>query len=330
VPKVLTGAPPATPWAARRADDSYGAGASPDWREVDWLAHLHQVEIAGRRVNYADLGQGDGPPVVFVHGLGGQWQNWLENIPFFAQNRRVVALDLPGHGLSDMPPDKISISGYGRTVNELCERLELGRVDLVGNSMGGFVAAEVALQFPDRVNRLVLVSAAGITSADMKRSPGPVILRVGAGLATYTAARFRQIAARPMTRHFALSLVARHPSRLAPDLVYEGLMKGTGKEGFDDALRACLDYDFRDRLDDIGCETLIVWGDSDAVLPAKDADEFERLISNSRKVVLEDTGHVPMVERPVRFNDCVQEFLDGESVGVPAKGSDSEEEAAAA
>jgi pimeloyl-ACP methyl ester carboxylesterase len=323
-------APPAPPWAAKRATQGYGESAEPSWRQVDWQSLLHQVDIDGRSVNYVELGEGEGPPIVFVHGLGGQWQNWLENLPFFAQERRVVALDLPGHGLSEMPREKITIPGYGRTVNELGDRLELGQIDLVGNSMGGFVAAEVARESPERVNRLVLVSAAGITSADLKRSPGPVVLKVGGALATYTAARFRQIAARPITRHIALALVARHPSLLAPDLVYEGLMKGAGKPGFDDALRATLDYDFRDRLDDIRSPTLIVWGHDDAVIPARDADEYERLVSNSRKVVLDDTGHVPMVERPVAFNDCVGEFLEGEAVGQPTAGSGSEEEPAAA
>jgi pimeloyl-ACP methyl ester carboxylesterase len=155
---------------------------------------------------------------------------------------------------------------------------------------------------------------------------------VGGALATYTAARFRDIAARPITRHFALALVARHPSLLAPDLVYEGLMKGSGKPGFNDALRATLDYDFRDRLDDIRAPTLIVWGENDAVIPTQDADEYERLIADSRKVVLEDTGHVPMAERPRAINDCVGEFLEGGQVGEPTEGSSSgsEEEPAAA
>jgi pimeloyl-ACP methyl ester carboxylesterase len=332
MPKVLSAAPPASPWAAKRATEGYGESAEPSWRQIDWQSLLHEMEIDGRRVNYVELGEGDGPPIVFVHGLGGQWQNWLENLPYFAQKRRVVALDLPGHGLSEMPREEITIPGYGQTVDELADRLELGRIDLVGNSMGGFVTAEVARESPERVNRLVLVSAAGITSADLKRSPGPAVLKVGGALATYTAARFREIAARPITRHFALALVARHPSLLAPDLVYEGLMKGAGKPGFDDALRATLDYDFRDRLDDIRAPTLIVWGGNDAVLPARDADEYERLISDSRKVVLDDTGHVPMVERPRAFNEAAGEFLEGKPVGAPTEGSGSgsEEEPAAA
>src|SRR3954454_885942 len=79
---------PATPRAARRVRDGYGESAEPNWRTIDWQAHLHQVEIDGAPVNYVDLGPGDHPPVVFVHGLGGQWQNWLENIPRAAQERR--------------------------------------------------------------------------------------------------------------------------------------------------------------------------------------------------------------------------------------------------
>ena len=103
--------------------------------------------------------------------------------------------------------------------------------------------------------------------------------------------------------------MARHPSRLKPDLAYEGFFKGTGKPGFTDALRACLDYDFRDRLPEIGCPTLIVWGEKDSIIPVKDAQEFERLIPDSRKVVMQDTGHVPMAERPETFNDLMMEFL---------------------
>ena len=97
--------------------------------------------------------------------------------------------------------------------------------------------------------------------------------------------------------------MARHPSRLAPDLTFEAMIKGAGKPGFDDALRACLDFDFRERLPDIACPTLIVWGENDAILPVGDADEFERLIPDARKVVMRDTGHVPMLERPGTFND---------------------------
>jgi pimeloyl-ACP methyl ester carboxylesterase len=315
-------------------DHTYADGDDSTWIEVDWPSMTRRVTVDGREVNVVDTGgstqptssagTGGQPAMVFVHGLGGAWQNWLLNIPAFMGSHRVIAPDLPGFGESPMPRDEISIKGYARILDELLDKLGVESAVLVGNSMGGFVAAEVARSSPEMVNKLVLVSAAGITSVDLKRSPGPVVLKIGAALATYTAARFKQIAARPYTRHFALSLVARHPSLLAPDVAYEGLMKGAGKEGFDDALRATLDYDFRDRLDDIACETLIVWGRNDAVLPARDADEYERLIPHSRKIVLDDTGHIPMVERPAAFNDTVSEFFGGEAVGEPTEGPASE------
>jgi pimeloyl-ACP methyl ester carboxylesterase len=300
---------PATPRAARRVRDGYGESAEPNWRTIDWQAHLHQVEIDGAPVNYVDIGSGDHPPVVFVHGLGGQWQNWLENIPRAAQERRAIAIDLPGFGLSPMPHEEITIPGYGRTVNALCDRLGLGVVELVGNSMGGFISAEVAIQFPQRVDRLILVSAAGITSADLDRRPIQTVGRIATVLTNWSAPLDRKIASRAKARHLALALVARHPSLLKADLAYEGFFKGTGKPGFNDALLACLEYDFRERLPEIGVPTLIVWGEQDSIIPVKDADEFERLISDSRKVVMRQTGHIGMAERPAAFNDLMIDFL---------------------
>ncbi len=304
------GAAPAPPWRDRDADESYGATASPDWRQTDWARELKTIEVDGTPINYVDVGSGDEEPVVLVHGLGGQWQNWLENIPRLAQERRVLALDLPGFGLTPEPSDgEITIRGYGRCVDAFCEKLGLGEVDMVGNSMGGFVAAEVAIQFPERVARLALVSAAGITSADALQAPILTIGRLATAIATNTAAQDRQLAARPITRHASLSLVARHPRLLKADLAYEGFFKGAGKPGFNAALRACLDYDFRDRLPDVKVPTLIVWGEKDSIIPVRDADEFERLIEDSRKVVMKDTGHIPMAERPQAFNDVLVEFL---------------------
>jgi pimeloyl-ACP methyl ester carboxylesterase len=310
--KFVPTARPATVRAARRAGQGYGETAEPDWRSIGWLSHLRQLDVGGTPVNYVDLGEGEGEPIVFVHGLGGQWQNWLENLPRAALERRVIALDLPGFGLTPMPPDEITIPGYGRCVDALCEALDLGRVDIVGNSMGGYIAAEVAIQFPQRIDQLLLVSAAGITSADIARRPIYTLGRIATILTTHLAAQQRAIAARPKTRHLALELVARHPSLLRADLAYEGFFKGAGKPGFEAALQACLEYDFRDRLPDIRQPTLIVWGENDSIIPVRDAHEFERLIPDSRKIVMKDTGHIPMAERPGAFNNVMMDFLEEE------------------
>src|SRR3954470_11449856 len=182
---------PATPWQASRAGDDYGATASPDWRWVDWRPHLRHLVIDGRKVNYVDFGPTDSggrEPVVFVHGLGGCWQNWLENIPrVAAEGRRALAIDLPGFGFSEMPTEDISISGYGRVVNSLCDQLDIGEAVFVGNSMGGFISAETAIQFPARVARMVLVSAAGVTTSDLRSGPVLAGARVGGGVAPRAA-----------------------------------------------------------------------------------------------------------------------------------------------
>src|SRR5437016_3999087 len=92
---IASSARPGLPWQAGRAGDDYGMRDTPDWRDIDWRPHLHQVEIDGRSVNYVDYGEArDGREViVFAHGLGGCWQNWLENIPrIAASGRRTIGI----------------------------------------------------------------------------------------------------------------------------------------------------------------------------------------------------------------------------------------------
>jgi pimeloyl-ACP methyl ester carboxylesterase len=305
--RIIHALPPA-PGAARRAGDDYGARAEPDWRAIDWGPYLHDAVIAERRVRYCDYGAGDGPPVVMIHGLGGSWQNWLENIPRIGQERRVIAVDLPGHGESEMPVEKMSISGFGRCVDALCSELDLGEVVLVGNSMGGFTAAEVAIQFPERAAGLVLVSAAGITITSLRRQPVLVGARVVAMAATWAGTRAEHLVTRRRLRPLLYGTFIRHAGRIPTDLLYE-ITRSSGREGWTHALDALTSYDFRDRLPEIRCPTLIVWGADDMLTPVSDASEFERLIPNARKVVLADTGHVAMIERPPTFNECAVEFL---------------------
>jgi pimeloyl-ACP methyl ester carboxylesterase len=303
---------PAAPRSARFAGEGYGVSDQPSWRAVDWATLLQRVRLGAEEVNYVDVGPRDSggqPPLVFVHGLAGQWQNWLENIPRLARERRVVALDLPGFGGSPVAHERVTIPFYGRCVEALCEHLGLDAVALVGNSMGGFVAAEVAIQQPARVERLALVSAAGISTSALSQAPVLTVGRIAAAMTAYAVPRQRALARRPLTRHLALALVARHPSLLKPDLAYEGFISGAGKPGFNDALRAVLEYDVRERLPEIGCPTLIVWGERDGVIPVRDAHHFERLIGDSRKLLLRDTGHISMAERPKAFNDALLSFL---------------------
>jgi pimeloyl-ACP methyl ester carboxylesterase len=287
--------------------DGYGVAERSEWLDVDWRQHLRSSVVHGSRVNYVEMG--DGPPVVLVHGLSGCWQNWLENIPPLARRHRVVALDLAGFGESELPQDEISIPGYGRFVDAFLGEIGIERATLVGNSMGGFISAETAISHPSRVERLVLVSAAGLMRVGNRQSY--VLERLARLAHPATAAVFARrehLVRRPRARRWMLYGVARYPERLDPELIYE-VASGAGKPGFLDALKAIADYDFRHRLPEIAVPTLIVWGSNDRVVPVSGAYEYEQLIPGSRRVIFEDTGHVPMLERPARFNQLLEEFL---------------------
>jgi pimeloyl-ACP methyl ester carboxylesterase len=296
-----------------------------DWTEITWSDHLTWVEVEGRPANVLDVGSG--PPLVFVHGLSGSWQNWLENIPAFMESHRVIAMDLPGFGQSPMPREKITISGYGRWLDALLERLDVDAAAVVGNSMGGFIAAETAIKFPHRVERLALVSAAGVT-IEKQRNDGLLrVLEVTENISQFAMAgllsRADALIRRPRGRKALLWFVAAHPDELDPRLAKEQ-MSGANKPGFVPALDALTSYPIRDRLSDIGCPTWICWGPKDMLVPVKDAHVFDELIPDSRLTIYEDTGHVPMLERPERFNRDLADFLAEQA------GSEAEREADAA
>jgi pimeloyl-ACP methyl ester carboxylesterase len=292
-------------------EDDYGMPGRSEWLDIDWSQHLRSITVHGSRVNYVELGSGS--PVVFVHGLSGCWQNWLENIPHFARRHRVIAIDLAGFGHSELPREEISIPGYGRFVDAFLGQIGVERAALVGNSMGGFIAAEVTINHPGRVDKLVLVAAAGgPTLRERNDANGDRIARAARLVAPLTAAAFarrEELVRRPRLRRALLWKVAMYPERLSPELCYE-VASGAGKPGFLDALQALFDYDYCERLQEIASPTLIVWGANDEIVPAGDALEYERLVPGARKVIFEDTGHVPMLERPARFNRVVEEFLN--------------------
>jgi pimeloyl-ACP methyl ester carboxylesterase len=287
--------------------DGYGVAQRSEWLDVDWQQHLRSCTLRGARVNYVEMGEG--PPIVLVHGLSGCWQNWLENIPQLARRHRVVALDLAGFGDSELPHEEISIPGYGRFVDAFLGEIGVERAVLVGNSMGGFITAETAIAHPSRVEKLVLVSAAGLVELSETRLH--LVERGARLLHPATAAllaRREHLVRRPRLRRVMLYGVAKYPDRLAPELCWE-VASGAGKPGFVDALTATLAYDFRERLPEVSVPTLIVWGRDDRIVPVSGAYEYERLISDTRRVIFDDTGHVPMLERPARFNQLVEEFL---------------------
>ncbi len=288
--------------------DPYG-NRDPEWLRIDWREHLRQVQIDSTRVSYVELGDGRGMPVVFVHGLSGSWQNWLENLPHLAPNHRVLALDLPGFGASPLPDWDISIESYGRLLHDFCETLGVRDCAVVGNSMGGFVSAEAAIASPGRFRKLALVSAAGISHAHMRRRPAEMAGRFAMASSPLTLRFEGRGMMRPKLRYWAFRMLVESPHRLRPELLWELFHHGAGKPGFLPAIQGLIGYDILDRLEEVEIPTLIVWGRNDRIVPAADALGYGQRLRNSRTVILDRTGHLPMAERPTRFNRLLETFL---------------------
>jgi pimeloyl-ACP methyl ester carboxylesterase len=292
--------------------DPYG-DPDPEWLAIDWREHLATIDVGGTDVNYVTLGppEAEQEPLalVFVHGLSGCWQNWLENLPHFARTHRVIALDLPGFGDSPPPEWETSIPAYGRLVLEFCHALAVRDCAIAGHSMGGFVAAETAIAEPGRFEKLVLVSAAGISSVQLRRRPTEAVARMVAAATPLALKAQRSMFRRPQARAKAFASVFHRPELLPPELVWEYFTGGERSEKFVDALTGLAGYDILDRLEEVDVPTLIVWGRQDRVVPPADAEGFARRVKRSRVEIFDQCGHAPIAERPVRFNRVLEGFL---------------------
>lgn len=278
----------------------------PAWMRVDWSQHRRSVELPGARVNYVEIGEGE--PILFIHGISGGWQNWLENLPHFGAGHRAIALDLPGFNTSPMPTWEIGMAAYGRMIHDFCEKLGLEGTTLVGNSMGGFIAVEAATAAPQHFSRLALVSAAGIINTWNPEARATVTAYAWSKLGGVVADRGRAIVSHPRSRQLALAPFFRYPGQLRPELLVEQ-MAGGRCPGFGDALQDLIGHDIRERLPMIKMPTLIVWGLSDRVIPVAAGISYHRRIPHSRLEIFERTGHLPQLERPARFNALLDEFL---------------------
>jgi len=291
------------------ADSDYGRRDRAEWLDIDWQRHQHAIEIDGREANYVDIGEG--PPLVFVHGLGASWQSWLENIPEFAHDHRVVAMDLPGFGYSQKPAGDISIEYYASWTFRLLDALGIDSAAVVGNSMGGFSAAEMAIRSPERVKSLTVVSAAVFWQSYRRAQPLVGLARLSDAYVARALTRTTDaVATRPRLRSWALATAGfRYPRLIAPELAHELVRSAKRTDGFLPALEALADYPLEEELPKIASPTLIVWGAHDTLVPVKDAARMRELIPGSRSEVFERTGHVAMLERPERFNKLLRGFL---------------------
>src|SRR3954451_14201458 len=239
-------------------DPQYGAPGRPAWLDVDWPAHTHRLEIQGSGVEYVDLGSGPGAPIVFIHGLGACWQTWLENLPYFAREHRCIAMDLPGVGRSEPMHGDVTIEHYAEVVDHLLRRIGIEEPVVVGNSMGGFIATQLAIRFPTDVSKMVLVSAAVFWQEYWRAKP---LVRFAAASDAVVSQLLMdstpRIVRRPKLRAMSLAFGGSHlPHLLSPELQHELVLTARRTEGFLPALQALANFPLREDPSEVACPTL--------------------------------------------------------------------------
>jgi pimeloyl-ACP methyl ester carboxylesterase len=269
-----------------------------------------RVTVDGTTLRYID--EGRGTPVVLLHGLGASMYSWRKNIaPVVAAGYRVIAFDNRGFGFSDKPATGYDNASYARLTLALLDSLHLPDAVLIGHSMGGAIAAEVAIAHPERVRGLVLIGSAGLGARE------PLLFRVGrwplVGPALFA---FRS---RGFTERFLKATYA--DPRKVSDADVDQYYAPVAEPGYGRALRAVLRR-FRfdglaGRLDRITVPTLVLWGEADRLIPITLGRALAAGIPRAAFLSVPGAGHSVQEEAPDEVNRLVIRFLKDGLARVP-------------
>jgi len=267
--------------------------------------------LTGQEYSYVD--SGDGPAVLFIHGLAGSHRNWSHLFDKLRVDHRVVAPDLFGHGASAKPMGDYSLGAHAATLRDLLDHLGIDRVTLVGHSFGGGIAMQFCYLFPERVERLVLVSSGGLgrdVSALLRSATLPgaewVLPLVASG---WVRGRAESVG----------HLLGKVGWRASADMTeawrgFTSLADADSRRAFLATTRSVIDpggqtVNAKDNLlTAITIPTLIVWGTQDRMIPAWHATTALKGIAGSRIEMFEGAGHFPHLEDPERFAELLGEF----------------------
>ena len=279
---------------------------------------LHHVEprreelvLHGNRISYRIAGSG--PVLLLIHGIASTAETWLPSMPLLARQYTVIAPDLPGHGESDKPPGDYSIGSLASTMRDLLIVLGHERATIVGHSLGGGVSMQFSYQFPERVERLVLVSSGGLG-----RSVSPLLRAASLpGAELVVAGTVGPIAAVGRVLGAGLKRLGFQPAADLQEVAqgFARLADSQARAAFLDTLRAVVGpsgqrVDATNRLYLAeAVPTLLIWGERDPIIPVGHGRRAHELMPNSRLEVFSESGHMPQVDAPYRFAEVLLDFL---------------------
>ena len=258
------------------------------------------MALNGMQVHYRD--EGDGDVILLIHGTGSSlhtWEKWAQGL---IKSYRVIRLDLPAYGLTGKDPKKRYTSkDYVDLINDFMTQLEINKFHLAGNSLGGLVSWLYASYHPDKVNKLILIDPSGFPSKKI-----PTVIHMAKTPVVNMLIRY--ITPKSFIKKNLEEVYYNHDLITTKNLnrYYEITLTEGNRTAFID--RAKIEQeDYSERLDLIVNPTLILWGANDNWIPVKNAQRFKEKIENSKVVIMNETGHIPMEEKP---NESLMITLD--------------------
>ena len=283
------------------------------------MGHYRQQEkylqLGAARVCYID--EGSGPALLFVHGLGASMTNWSPSIEHFKHSYRVIALDLPGFGMSQRAGGECTVEQFSGAILALLSQLGVDRASIVGNSLGGLLALHISLEHPELVESLVLVDSAGA-------HPFPRWLRTATDrLPVSLLKRAVLFYAFKLPRYsWGHRLAGFYVRNEHTQAMLDEALSVEDRPDLDQYLdtyirttRTAISARLDDRIGEIDRPVLLVWGQKDLALPLKVGQRMNRMIKGSFLVAIPDAAHVPMLDQPEAFNAAVEVFLAGVLAG---------------
>jgi pimeloyl-ACP methyl ester carboxylesterase len=265
--------------------------------------YISSRDVASERICFYDYGQG--PPLVLIHGMFGDFLDWEPVLEPLSQSHRVIAVDLPGFGMSSKPRREYTADFFVATLRELFTQLGLSEIILAGNSFGGQIAILYALQHAEMVAKLVLVDSGGFRAISNEE-------------ASAAAARFSAPVIAALTPEFHSLLFApvftkpSEASQLYVQRQNEKLQRSdywAYAESVASSIRLSLSAYLLDRLPEIKCPTLLIWGDDDLVLPVEQARQALCKLRQGQLKVIPGCGHAPQLECSEGFLGALCDFI---------------------
>lgn len=265
--------------------------------EDDAAMRPRTVEAGGRRLQYVEMGSGEGTPVLFVHGFGSDANAWMFVQPTLAESHRTLAVDLPGHGGSQKDVGEATPAYLAGVIADFLDATGTEAVHVVGHSLGGAIALHLALNRPQAVRSLSLIASAGLGS------------EINSGFISGFIEANRRKELKPV-----LEQLVADPELVGRDMI-EGVLRFKRLDGAEAALRAVAEASFpggkqgevlRDRLGELACPVQVVWGIEDAVLPIAHSEALPDSIAVHR---LQKVGHMPHMEASAEVARRIQAIL---------------------